>query len=51
MQSLSGTWKSTLSGQYLVSLNEGEKSLEVRVVVEANKLVLSKDAYPLVFEK
>jgi hypothetical protein len=48
---LKGSWKAESDGKYSLDLNERGKPLTLQVAVEANKLVLSKDGFSLVFEK
>ncbi len=48
---LKGSWKAESDGKYSLDLNERGKPLTLQVAVEANKLVLSKDGFSLIFEK
>lgn len=51
VQVLEGTWQAGSEGNYVVSLSQGGKTLDVPVVVEDAKLILVREGQALVFEK
>ena len=51
VQVLEGTWQTTSEGNYIASFSDGSKGLDVPVVVENAKLLLSREGQTLVFEK
>ena len=50
-QTAQGTWKDSGGGNYALSLGGKQSQNPVQASVEANKLLVSKDGYLLVFEK
>jgi uncharacterized membrane protein required for colicin V production len=49
--STEGSWEAQSGGKYLLKLNEGGKSYEVPAIVDANRVVVTRDNYAMVFEK
>jgi len=51
MASTEGSWEARTGGKYALNLNEGGKAYQAQAVVDANKLVVTRDNYAMVFEK
>jgi hypothetical protein len=46
-----GSWEARTGGKYALNLNESGKAYQAQAVVDANKLVVTRDTYVMVFEK
>jgi hypothetical protein len=51
MPTTEGGWEARTGGKYALNLNEGGKAYQAQAVVDANKLVVTRDNYAMVFEK
>ena len=49
--SSNGSWKAQGGGKYTLNVNEGGKNYEIQAFAEANKLVINREGYSMVFEK
>ncbi len=51
VQTLQGSWKNVSSDHYTLVMSEEGKTVEIPAKIEGGKLVVTKDAFKLVFEK
>jgi hypothetical protein len=51
MATTEGSWEARTGGKYALNLNEGGKAYQAQAAVDANKLVVTRENYAMVFEK